>query len=361
MPDACKVLTGPAYAPLRPEFAACRAHILVERPSRTLENILVSMGGADLPDATSQVLALLAGLALPASSKIVVVMGQAAPALHKVRDLAASMANSCDVVADVNNIQDLMARADLAVGAVGGTAWERCALGLPSLLVTIAENQKPGARALHGIGAGVLLGDVSDPDWTQNLKRSLESLSNPEALARLSEASSAVCDGDGALRIAAHLLAGALRSRAAEINDARRIWEWRREGGANRYYKSARDVSYPEHYRWFARALDNPHIKFAVLIRSQLPVGYVRLDHLDAERACVSICLGGDHRGQGLAGPALGIAHDLAKSAGYRELLAEIHPDNVASLRLFKAAGYNELPTETEFKAYLLALGERSK
>lgn len=46
------------------------------------------------------------------------------------------------------HLADLMAAADLALGAGGTTTWERACLGLPSLVVTLAENQRPACLAL---------------------------------------------------------------------------------------------------------------------------------------------------------------------------------------------------------------------
>lgn len=42
----------------------------------------------------------------------------------------------------VGNMAELMARADLALGTGGTTTWERCFLGLPSIVTAIAINMK---------------------------------------------------------------------------------------------------------------------------------------------------------------------------------------------------------------------------
>jgi spore coat polysaccharide biosynthesis predicted glycosyltransferase SpsG len=52
---------------------------------------------------------------------------------------------------------ELMATADLAIGAGGSASWERCCLGLPALLVVLAENQIDIVKGLGAIGACVYI------------------------------------------------------------------------------------------------------------------------------------------------------------------------------------------------------------
>lgn len=362
VPATCKTLTGPAYALLRPDYADNRARVLVDRATRRLRNILISMGGVDLPDATSQVLETLAGVTLPEDCRVTVVMGAVAPSLAKVRTLAAKMPFPCKVLVSVDNVHSLMAAADLAIGAVGGTTWERCALGLPTLMLTIAANQLPGARAVDKAGAAVLLGDVGDADWPKKLAREILAISDAGRLQHMAETCAAICDGDGTSRVIATILDGPMEYRQAEISDARRVWEWRRAGEAERYYKSQGNTPYAKHLNWFAMALAAPEITFAILQRADLPIGYVRLDRQesasaqDPASAYVSICFAAGERGQGLGQDALQIAHGIAMDAGIERLLAEIHPDNAASIALFKKVGYTERPDLDGFKTYIYSL-----
>ena len=53
-----------------------------------------------------------------------------------------------DVRVNVSDMASLMADTDLAIGAAGSTSWERCCLGLPVLMVVLAENQREAAASL---------------------------------------------------------------------------------------------------------------------------------------------------------------------------------------------------------------------
>ena len=48
----------------------------------------------------------------------------------------------------VSNIAEVMADYDIAIGAGGGTTWERCCLGMPSLVTTLATNQSEIVKTL---------------------------------------------------------------------------------------------------------------------------------------------------------------------------------------------------------------------
>lgn len=204
LPAGSQRLIGPRYALLRPEFADARAASLQRRRPPALHHVLVAMGGADLPDATSAALAGLQATALPSDASVTVVMGSGAPWLDKVRAHAAALPWRTEVLVDVSDMAAQMQRADLAIGAAGGTAWERCCLGLPSIVVALAENQRPGARALAAAGAAQLVERVDD--LAKELPACVAAWSSPAALARAGQCAAELVDGQGAARVCAALL-----------------------------------------------------------------------------------------------------------------------------------------------------------
>lgn len=203
VPPHARVLTGPRYALLRPQFAARREASLARRRSSagSVRRLLVSLGGIDRDNATGAVLKALLSApdVLPADCAVTVVMGAQAPWLRDVRELAARLPWPTDVRVALDDMAALMAESDLAIGAAGGTSWERCCLGLPALLLVLADNQRSGARALHEAGAGHLL------DRPQQLEESLPAAlahaSRRDVLAGMSRAAAGLCDGVGARRV----------------------------------------------------------------------------------------------------------------------------------------------------------------
>lgn len=350
--DEVKRLIGPKYAQLRPEFSAQRAEALVSRSNRSLKRVLIAMGGVDQHNATGRILEALESWHNASSLEVSVVLGGQAPYLEALAEKADSFPFVLEIATDVTDMGHRMVEADLAIGAVGGTTWERCALGLPTLMLTIAANQIPAAHALGQTGAAILLGDETSEHWQEALTNALDHLSAPDALSQMSEVAAGICDGDGTARLVRELLQAEVSLRPATLEDARRVWEWRREGGANRYYRSQQEPPYPDHWNWFQRALRSQTTRFWVVQQGALPLGYVRLDLTDADRAFVSLCLAEDARGRGIGLSGLVLAEAIASDLRLTYLDAEIHPDNHASARVFEKAGYAQTGENEGFNVY---------
>lgn len=197
VPEKCRILAGPRYALLRPEFAALREYSMIRRAEPALNRVLITMGGVDFANATGQVLEALIDSRLPKTCHITVVMGSHAPWLDHVRLLAAQMSQPTEVKVNVLNMAQLMADCDLAIGAAGSTSWERCCLGLPSLIVVLAENQCKGAAALEQSGSAIVLGTIDTIALA--LPSKIDLLTND--LGQLSLASYLIADGHGSRRV----------------------------------------------------------------------------------------------------------------------------------------------------------------
>jgi UDP-2,4-diacetamido-2,4,6-trideoxy-beta-L-altropyranose hydrolase len=194
-PDSCyaglvnastRVLIGPRYALLRPEFSALKPRV---RQSG-LQRMLVFFGGIDPSGQLMKVVSALHVLGTEALPTVLV-LGSHRPNAGQVRIAAEGMPN-VSIVDTTNRMAELMFEADLGVGTCGGAAWERCAVGLPALVVVGAENQRNDARLLHELGAVRNLGDVGAVDvdaWVE----AIESIrNNPQCLVKMSRAASAI-------------------------------------------------------------------------------------------------------------------------------------------------------------------------
>jgi UDP-2,4-diacetamido-2,4,6-trideoxy-beta-L-altropyranose hydrolase len=157
VPAKCTLLCGSQYALLRPEFATLRDYSLQRRANPQLHQLLITMGGVDKNNATGEVLKALRVCPLPADCQITVVMGSTAPWLSEVTNQAQSMPWPTRVRVGVSDMAQLMADCDLAIGAAGATSWERCCLGLPTVMLVLADNQRQVAQGLEKAGAALLI------------------------------------------------------------------------------------------------------------------------------------------------------------------------------------------------------------
>ena len=198
IPETARLLLGPAYAAVRPEFAALRDTALAWR-GEPVGRVLVSLGLTDLGGITGRVVERVRPRL--GAEGIDVAMGADAPSLPSLTRIARRDTRLALHV-DTPHMARITAEADVAVGACGSSAWERCTLGLPSLMVVLADNQRPAARALADMGAALVV-EAADPDFDALLDRALMRLLNDAALRRdLAQKSAAVCDGLGAPRVA---------------------------------------------------------------------------------------------------------------------------------------------------------------
>ncbi len=149
VPADCQILTGPRFTLLRPEFKTLRSAAIARRQTTTkVARLMINMGGVDKDNITGQILEKLTQCSLDSLQEIIVVMGPHAPHLAAVQDVAQTSQVTCRVLTNVSNMGELMCEVDLAIGASGATTWERCCLGLPTIQVVIAQNQKNLAQAL---------------------------------------------------------------------------------------------------------------------------------------------------------------------------------------------------------------------
>lgn len=203
-PTEAKSLLGPEYALLRPEFAALRSESLTRREKPELRQLLIAMGGIDKDNATAAVLGALNSSALPSDTQIIAVMGAASPWLDEVRACAARIRFEMQVQVNVPDMAQMMAASDLAIGAGGGTSWERCCLGLPAFILSLAENQHAMAKSLEDAGAVIAV--ESAADLTLRLNDLLRASAIAPFLARASREAAQVTDGRGAERVCREIL-----------------------------------------------------------------------------------------------------------------------------------------------------------
>lgn len=199
LPATCRVLAGPRFALLRPSFAQLRAPSLERRRQPALRHVVVSMGGVDAADSTSGALRALVHCALPAAAQVTVVIGRHAPHADNVRAQAARMPWSTEVRVGVDDMAVLLAECDVAIGAAGTTALERCCLGLPSLTAVLADNQQGGAAALEARGA---IARIDVARLEQDIPAHMQVLADPVAYRRMATAGSGLVDGEGVHRVA---------------------------------------------------------------------------------------------------------------------------------------------------------------
>lgn len=331
---------GAAYAPLRHSFVRHR-HSRDLPVTEPLTKIFVGFGGSDPTGLTARTLAALR--ALGAGEQVIAVLGSLAKTQHARR-----MAAGNDFVRLVINPTDIaatMSECQIAIGAGGVSALERCALGLPSIAIVAAENQRETVHALAEAGAAVAMDDPGENGFAAVLEHCLGVLRKR----RKSIAASAlsVCDGLGAVRVAASVggpplrQGGRLNFRPVTAADSEALLRWQTLPSIRRYSRNPNPPTASEHESWLARALADPARVFELASSNGEPAGVLRLDRKnsvgDRDRYEISIYVLPDCQGRGVGKAMLAFARCALPWA---EFVAQVLPGNEASHRLFSACGY---------------------
>lgn len=342
VPASATLLLGPAYALLRPEFLAARRKV---RPRRgAVRRLLVLLGGMDAGNTTGAVLQAVDAIGDPAMH-VDVVIGAAHPARGQIEQLAnASSLIRCHVQTD--KVADLCAAADLAVGGGGGATWERCTLGLPTLALCLADNQRPilDAGARRGFLYVPNEPALDAPAIALHLRALL---ANDRLREHMSHTAMDLVDARGAERVSAFLLQRPVTMRRATRADSRMLHAWRNAPEVRQASRNTEFIPWAGHEQWLEGVLTDPSRMLLIGERAGLPVGVVRFDTEGGASAEISIHLAPRRQGHG-DGSALLLAaqHWLRREhPGIARLEAEVLNDNEASHRLFGRAGFRRNTT----------------
>jgi UDP-2,4-diacetamido-2,4,6-trideoxy-beta-L-altropyranose hydrolase len=341
VPAQCRPLFGPRYALLPPDYRRLRQS-LPPRPG-TVRRILVFFGAHDPTDAMPRVLHALSHQEF-AHVAVDVVVGSDPAVLAEVQS-AARARPGITVHGQMPSLADLVARADLAIGACGTTTWERACLGLPAIVVTIADNQVALANALAAADLTVLLGRstlASGEVWRLVLRQLLK---NPERVAALGYRARALTDGHGAGRVARVMLGGnsAVAVRRCNAADEPLLLEWANDLGTRHFAFNKNRIAEDEHHRWFTSRLADPGCMILIGEDSYgLPLGQVRFDISgDSNEATINISVDAALRGTGVGTSLLREAIDAwREDHPRRSIIAEVVLENDVSRRLFSSAGF---------------------
>lgn len=196
VPAQARLLLGPAYALMRRAFVAQRAEALQRRDGRAVEKILVSFGAADPWNATPAALDAVGSLADEIS--ITVALSSRAPHLDEVRR---KLRGRMQLILDAD-MAELMTEANLAIGAAGASSYERAVLGLPAIIITLADNQRGLRRSLIRSGAAID-GGTLDGNFRTRLFTIVEKIvADGATRIRMARAASELVDGQGGRRVA---------------------------------------------------------------------------------------------------------------------------------------------------------------
>ena len=308
------LLLGTRYALLRREFRLVRAAPPTRPPGGP--RLVVSRGGSASAATESTFEAVLAHEALAG--------------LQTVR------------LTGIDGTATIMGGADLALAAAGATCWELCCLGVPAVLVAVADNQVPLARAMAARGVAVEGGRAGAADPSE-IARALAGLAaDPQALEAMGRRGRELVDGRGAKRVVACLRASGLQLRPATPDDAALLWEWANDPVVRQAAFSTGPIPWDDHVAWLTERLADPDSSiYLASSPDDKPVGVVRFQR-QGSTAEISVSVAQNRRGEGW-GPVIvqaGVRRLFDEIAVVDAVTARVKPRNQASLTSFGDAAF---------------------
>lgn len=188
-----RLLLGRSYIPIRSEI---RRRIGADR--RSDGTILVTFGGSDPLGLTAPVASALLNAA---EVRLTVVAGALADS-SAAETLAARFPDRLRLEINAASMGELMAEARLAITAGGGTVAELAALGVPSVVVGVADNQQAPMRQAAAEGWCLTIDGRRADAVPRIAEAALALWRDVPRLDRLSRAARGLIDGRGAPRIA---------------------------------------------------------------------------------------------------------------------------------------------------------------
>ena len=338
--DECKVLLGPHYALLGAEYGQLHAE---SKQRKKLDRIIIYFGGVDPCGYTLKTLELLSRDEFTGID-VDVVVGKQSRNLDKIVRRAQAR-RATYIHQYVDSLAHLLSKADLAIGAGGASIWERFCLRLPSLVVSLSDNQHQTVQPL--IEAGFLLPISDCEDFPErNLTNALRSCMKD--LGSMKTGYSLV-DGYGVKRVCESMFRrdDHIILREVQERDEALLLRWANDPQVRLNSFSPDEIKSSDHHYWLQKGLKNEDRLHYIAFNSfQCPIGQVRLDReRSSGEVRIDFSIDSAYRGQGLGSEILmkAIEGMCTHWTEPLELVADVIDTNIASQRCFERLGFSQV------------------
>ena len=338
---SCGILLGPSYALLQSIYEEMYNHVLPRKGP--IRRIFIFFSGTSNNILTEQAIAVFLSLNRPDIEVDVVVPYSQ---LESIRERVVNCPNIY-LHSALSTLAPLIAKADLAIGASGAASWERLCLGLPTLAVSLAENQRPIAEELDRQGLIHYLGNIDTVD-SIIIAQELKKLVQQDLDENWSVRCAAKVDGKGANRVCTILMVTSktpLIARNAGLKDEAFLLEWANDQTTRQNGFSFEKISVETHRNWFRSRLSNlERFRFYIVeTEDGLPIGQVRFERQGAVWE-IHYSLALVFRKRGLGRCLLNTAMQKLRDEHVKALIfGRVKEGNLSSRKVFESLGFDEM------------------
>jgi len=345
--DQTLLLTGPKYALLEDRFFSERTFSLNRRSLHiTKVRVLISVGAVDPSNLLLKILSAVR--TLNDQCEFYIVLGTQFTNKDKVNHFCKKNNISAKIYTSTNEMPLLMSNADISIGASGHSAFERCCLGLPSVVITTAKNQELVANSLKDNVAAIVLGSHESVSEDEILSNTKKLIADHDLRYSLSRNAQKLCDGKGVLRTYLAITdpfftqdGGSISLRLVESEDQDLIFKWQSHPDTRRYAHDQSEITLEKHKKWMHKNLSDSEKIFLMIIYNEEPAGAIRLDKVsEGDVMDISIYISPDMYRKGIANASVSLTLDIFNTVTFG---AKVFPENIASNRLFRKLGFKKV------------------
>lgn len=340
VPSTCEILVGPKFALLRDEFSNVNQNVEKQY------DILINFGGADKENYTEHVLGMLATCANMHKHSIKIIIGSDYPYTLGLERRVEKLGLKFKLVENPNNVAREISECSIAIGAGGVSLLERSALGVPSIIYAIADNQEHicAEYERQRLGTVIRKGEVYEHIKLASI---IDTKLDPKILSKESRLNRNFVDAHGTDRVVAQLLKefDLLTEAEATIADTKFVYECRYEKTDTSHYVNSNIPTYECHMNWFSKNLVRKDCMHIIFQCGLAKIGYIRLDR-EKNFYDVSIYVHTKYRSRGFAEIML---NKLVDRVGTQKLQASVHVKNEASLKVFLNCAFNIISKDQNF------------
>ena len=349
------ILVGPRFALLSNEFNKLRKKSLQERLKRqsvSLKNksfyILISLG---LYDNKKLLPTLVNTLSKLDKINIIVATSSECQTLPELKNISKKIDNM-SLILDSENIAELMLEADICIGASGMSMWERCCLGLPSLTITIANNQKKITKETSdlNISQELSISTIKDKEKLTAVVSNL--IYSPKKLQKLSKNSFKICDGLGAIKVVNFLEA---KLKKVEVSDSKRLLSWRNKKFIRENSLNKKKIDEKSHKIWIKNTQNSKNGIWLIYAEGNIDIGHCSAIYISKKNVSWSFYIGEKN-----FSPGCGIRmlvfflKKLFFEEGISKIEAKIMLDNQKSKKLHQELGFTLQSKNDNFENYTI-------
>ncbi|WP_025707324.1 UDP-2,4-diacetamido-2,4,6-trideoxy-beta-L-altropyranose hydrolase [Paenibacillus graminis] len=349
IPKSAIKLLGPSYALLRREFSDV-SQTINNNNGEHIQNVLVCFGGTDPTNETLKTLRALEPC-LNDIRNVKVILGRTNPHIKELTNLYEKN-SKLQFLIQPSSVALEMASCDLAICAGGSMTWERYCLGLPGIVIAVADNQLKNAQQGHLMDIDKYL-DFHQFVTKEDIRQTFESIIHSKSwLQTARQKARMIVDGKGVSRVVdlLSMRQNFLVLRDVGQNEILWMWECRNDAESRSNSVHTDEIPYSEHVKWVEQSKSMLNRKLMIAWDGEFKIAVVRLDK-DGDSAIVSLNVAKEHRNKG---NALKILRELETTVikwdrRIHTLQALIRSENTASIRVFLKAGYKQCSNDNQF------------